>query len=210
MTIYILYWRITIRENVFIYFLHLNICLSNIYTPFRHFTSSLQKFLIMIWLNSLRRNNERIITCWGYTFQLTDNHLTLEQAAPLKISYDRLGEQALHRLNIISPPPRSALPRNSNKFSEKGDVLGESGSSNGTLKRDLFTLLRDNADTDDVLGRLWLEVNTVPAWVDWSQIARGQEVFYRYGGPALTGLAYQSLLGGMVGSLVYKLYISTY
>lgn len=34
--------------------------------------------------------------------------------------------------------------------------------------------------------------------VDWEQIARGQDVFYRYGGPALTGLCFQSLLGGMV------------
>ncbi|KAF4542966.1 Tat pathway signal sequence [Lasiodiplodia theobromae] len=65
------------------------------------------------------------------------------------------------------------------------------------LHRDLYALLRDNADKDEKLGELWREVNTVPAWVDWEQIKRGQDVFYRYGSAALTGLAYQSLLGGM-------------
>ena len=70
--------------------------------------------------------------------------------------------------------------------------------TNSDPKRDLYLLLRDNASTDKVLGALWKEVNTVPEWVDWAQISRGQEVFYRYGGPALTGLAFQSLLGGMV------------
>ncbi|MCJ1259807.1 hypothetical protein MMC24_007646 [Lignoscripta atroalba] len=115
------------------------------------------------------------------------------------MSYDRLGEEALDRLNIISPPPRSALPRNSNQYSQKESESGEMGEHNRSPKRDLYIILRDNAERDEVLGRLWAEVNTVPAWVDWEQIARGQEVFYRYGGPALTGLAYQSLLGGMVG-----------
>lgn len=40
--------------------------------------------------------------------------------------------------------------------------------------------------------------------VDWEQIARGQDVFYRYGGANLTGLAYQSLLGGMGAARVVE------
>jgi hypothetical protein len=64
-------------------------------------------------------------------------------------------------------------------------------------QRDLYALLRDNHPSDPKLHELWTEVNTVPTWVDWEQISRGQDVFYRYGGPALTGLTYQSLLGGM-------------
>jgi hypothetical protein len=53
-------------------------------------------------------------------------------------------------------------------------------------KRDLYALLHDHAFDDEKLGQLWNEVNTVPDWVDWDQIARGQDVFYRYGGVALT------------------------
>jgi len=44
----------------------------------------------------------------------------------------------------------------------------------------------------------------VPPWVDWEQIRRGQDVFYRYGGANLTGLAYQSLLGGMGAARVVE------
>ena len=143
----------------------------------------------------------------GYTFQLSNLHLTPESAEPMKYSYDRLGEQALERLDLISPPPRSALPRNSRKYSERQNGIPNTKEemeaeivkeTNSDPKRDLYLLLRDNASTDKVLGALWKEVNTVPEWVDWAQISRGQEVFYRYGGPALTGLAFQSLLGGMV------------
>ena len=70
--------------------------------------------------------------------------------------------------------------------------------------RDLYALLRDNADKDPKLKQLWDEVNTVPEWVDWEQIRRGQDVFYRYGGANFTGLAYQSLLGGMGAARVVE------
>jgi len=65
-------------------------------------------------------------------------------------------------------------------------------------------LLRDHAETDELLKRFWQEVNTVPSWVDWAQIQRGQDVFYRYGGACFTGLAYQSLLGGMGAARVVE------
>ena len=70
--------------------------------------------------------------------------------------------------------------------------------------RDLYQILLDHQETDELLHRFWLEVNTVPSWVDWDQIQRGQDVFYRYGGACLTGLAYQSLLGGMGAARVVE------
>ena len=122
---------------------------------------------------------------------------------PMKFSYDSLGELAWERLSIISPPPNSALPRNSpsRHSAMNGEKAAITSGEYSKSKRDLYELLRDNAEKDEVLGKLWKEVNTVPPWVDWEQIARGQDVFYRYGGPNLTGLAFQSLLGGMVGRL---------
>lgn len=71
-------------------------------------------------------------------------------------------------------------------------------------QRDLYALLEQYHSSDPKLDELWSQVQTVPDWVDWDQIARGQDVFYRYGGPALTGLTYQSLLGGMGAARVVE------
>lgn len=65
-------------------------------------------------------------------------------------------------------------------------------------------LLKQHHEPHPKLHELWEEINTVPPWVDWAQIERGQDVFYRYGGPALTGLTYQSLLGGMGAARVVE------
>lgn len=128
-----------------------------------------------------------------------------EQSQALKHSYDRLGEECLIRLNEISPPTSGTLPRNETKqppnAAESSAGIGENDQA---AQRDLFVILRDNHEFDPTLHELWEEVNHVPPWVDWDQIKRGQDVFYRYGGPALTGLTYQSLLGGMGAARVVE------
>ncbi|KAL8643062.1 MAG: hypothetical protein Q9228_000301 [Teloschistes exilis] len=114
------------------------------------------------------------------------------------MSYDKLGEAAYDRLNGLYPPPSEK--QGTSQATEDSEAKDRRSSAEGkSRKRDMFLLLRDHAHEDRVLSSLWTEVNTIPQWVCWDQIARGQEVFYRYGGPALTGLAFQSLLGGMVG-----------
>jgi hypothetical protein len=70
--------------------------------------------------------------------------------------------------------------------------------------RDLYAILKDNAEGDELLSEFWKDIHTVPEWVDWAQLERGQDVFYRYGGACLTGLAYQSLLGGMGAARVVE------
>jgi hypothetical protein len=136
----------------------------------------------MSW-NPFRRADENTRHIWGYTFQWTSCHLTSDQMHPMKFSYDVLGEEALNKLDAISPPSSNELPRNQSR------VKGESGESKP--KRDLYALLKENHEKDEKLGELWEEVNTVPEWVDWEQISRGQEVFYRYGGVALTAVGSQ-------------------
>ena len=135
----------------------------------------------MVWPNPFKRHDENTRHAWGYTFQWTPEHLTPEQMHPMKYSYDVLGEEALNALDRISPPISNELPRN------QSPAKGEKGASKP--KRDLYALLRENHSLDDKLGELWAEVNTVPEWVDFEQIARGQEVFYRYGGVALTAVS---------------------
>ncbi|KAL9106476.1 MAG: hypothetical protein Q9227_008507 [Pyrenula ochraceoflavens] len=137
----------------------------------------------MALLDAFRRRDQNTRTAWGYTFQLTPDHLTPEQSHPLKHSYDRLGEECLDRLNDLEPP-----------------ALHKTNSP----KRDLYTLLERHHTVDPKLQELWDQVHTIPDWVNWNQISRGQEVFYRYGGATLTGLAYQSLLGGMGANRVVE------
>ena len=106
-------------------------------------------------------------------------------------SYDRLGERSLNELNGLSTG--SGQKNKMEDTTHMSNLHDETPTQPGS-KRDLYVLLRENAANNQVLGALWKEVNTVPVWVDWPQISRGQEVFYRYGGPALTGLGLQSLL----------------
>jgi len=157
----------------------------------------------------VHRNPEKDDTnshsCWGYEFEWTDQHLTTEQAEPLKHSYDVLAEDCLNRLNAISPPATGTLPRNNtDQQAPLKETETEKKEELPVPQRDLYILLRDNQASDPKLHELWTEVNTVPSWVDWAQIERGQDVFYRYGGPALTGLTYQSLLGGMGAARVVE------
>lgn len=150
-------------------------------------------------------------SAWGYVFDLTNEHFTEKSSLPLKHSYDVLAEECLACLDAISPPP----PRTSPKHEPPSEPAPPDPTSPDektpsapppplTPSRDLYALLRDNAPNDPKLQQLWDQVNTVPPWVDWAQISRGQDVFYRYGGAALTGLAYQSLLGGMGAARVVE------
>ncbi|KAF2873101.1 hypothetical protein BDV95DRAFT_593473 [Massariosphaeria phaeospora] len=163
----------------------------------------------MAFWNPFRRRTENTRHCWGYEFEWTEDHLTDEQTRPLKHSYDVLAEDCLNRLNAISPPSPGVLPRNSNNNDNSvptplHETPEEKKESLPLPQRDLFALLRDHHTEDPKLAQLWDEVHTVPPWVDWAQLERGQDVFYRYGGPALTGLTYQSLLGGMGAARVVE------
>ncbi|KAH6722032.1 hypothetical protein BKA61DRAFT_166520 [Leptodontidium sp. MPI-SDFR-AT-0119] len=156
----------------------------------------------MSWPNPFRRNDENTRHVWGYTFQWTPRHMSPEEMHQMKFSYDVLGEECLDRLDEISPPITGEIPRNRSRLPPKEPA-------EPALKRDLYALLRDNASSDENLSQLWKEVNTIPDWVDWDQIARGQDVFYRYGGVAITALAYQSLLGGMGAARVSEVLART-
>jgi hypothetical protein len=121
----------------------------------------------MSWPNPFLRKDENSRYAWGYNFQWTPQHMTPEEMDPLKYSYDVLGEKCLERLDTISPPnPAEQLPRNRSR---------PIASAKPPVKRDLYALLRDHASEDETLGQLWDEVNTIPDWVDWDQIARGQD-----------------------------------
>ena len=141
----------------------------------------------MAWPNPLRRWTSESRNAWGFVFELTPFHPTPEEMEPMKHSYDTLGEHAYSRLKHIEASKKSCQQKRESPPPQS--------------RKDLYVTLRNNFEDDKILNDFWKEVNRVPSWVDWDQIARGQDCFYRYGGPALTGLAFQSLLGGMVTSV---------
>lgn len=112
-----------------------------------------------------------------------------------------LGDECLKQVDELSPPQKVTKPNHVSNFNEEGKlsdkVPAKKEDEHVPAPRDLYALIKEHANKDEKVGELWRQVNTVPEWVDWDQIARGQDVFYRYGGAALTGLTYQSLLGGM-------------
>ena len=136
---------------------------------------------------------------WDHGFHWTDEHVLPEKKDPMKFTYDTLAEEALKRIDIICPPGTQPKASQSTKSTETGgspEICSEKPPA--PAKRNLYELLRDNAANDEVLAELWDQVNHVPEWVDWAQIERGQKIFYRYAVGALTGLAFQGLVGGMV------------
>lgn len=165
------------------------------------------------------RNNRDIRTVWGYTFEWTPEHKTKEELRPLTYSYDVLASECLDRLDQLSPPPSAQVPppepdsqdekpRDEKELLTSTTTHDENKASKEpqdqprnppSARRDLYALLATHHSTDATLSALWSQLHTIPPWVDWAQIARGQAVFYRYGGPAIVSLTFQSLVGGMAG-----------
>lgn len=122
--------------------------------------------------------NADSITKWNYTFQWTDKHLSRQETDPLRYKFDELGAAALEKLQEISA--QNPLAK---------DAQG------ARPRLDLYALLRDNHEKDQVLCKFWDELHTVPDWVDWDQIARGQKFLYRYAAANFTGFALQGFVG---------------
>ncbi|KAF7588365.1 hypothetical protein BBP40_005794 [Aspergillus hancockii] len=59
---------------------------------------------------------------------------------------------------------------------------------------DPYTILRDHHTKDEVLAQFWTETHTVPDWVDWAQLERGQRFFHRYAIANIVGFALQGFV----------------
>lgn len=138
-----------------------------------------------------KKDNRDIRNVWGHTFEWTPEHQTREQMRPLTFTYDVLGSECLDRLDELSPPSQAQPPSEATTTKPSGP--------RPPPRRDLYALLSQHHAADPKLSALWAQLHTVPDWVDWAQIARGQDVFARYGVPAIVSLTFQSLVGGMAG-----------
>lgn len=122
---------------------------------------------------------------WGMKFNWTPEHPTAADLEKHKFTYDMVAHEALEKLDELAPPPYANAPP------EKGNIEGAIKPDGEKKKtRDLYELLRIHADSDEKIGRLWRKIHTVPDWVDWEQIERGQKIYFRYGGPAITSVSH--------------------
>lgn len=73
--------------------------------------------------------------------------------------------------------------------------LAGPGGSGQKCGADSFAVLRRERYGNAFLGHFWDDINSVPDWVDWHQIERGQEVFYRYLPASIAGFVLQGFVG---------------
>lgn len=131
---------------------------------------------------------------YGFTWKWSALHPTESEIRSMLYSYDELASEALDRLDVLSPPtpsrPQShpqSQPQTQPQDQAQSQSQGQDCPFSG--QRDLYDLLQKHAGDDPVVGRLWDEVSTVPDWVDWDQLARGQEVVRQYYGQILLGVS---------------------
>lgn len=115
------------------------------------------------------------VDVYGYEVVWGKKHLLPSRLKYLKNSYDKLAHDSLVQLEEWE---------SDDKFLDYYDRLQRYAQTNKIVK------------SDSPVHQLLDQLNTVPEWVDWDQIRRGQDVFYRFAGAMLTGLLYQSLIGG--------------
>ena len=121
----------------------------------------------MDWI-SFGKRDPRSRTFWGYTFLLTNEHLSSQEAQKLRSSCDKLADQALVELKSLT------MANDSQVYSPAWPEAQRDQRHSPNNTPDLFALLRDNAGKNEVLGKLWNEVTSIPEWVDWEQLAAGQ------------------------------------
>lgn len=117
-----------------------------------------------------------IQTFGKHTFVWTSEHLLASETAPLRKEFDNLCAESLDTLLQIGKE------RTSLTGCPKGPV-------------DDYSLLEQTHTIDPTLDKLWTQINTVPSWVDWAQIERGQKFFYRYALANIVGFAFQGFIG---------------
>lgn len=123
----------------------------------------------------------------NYAFQWTSLHLTSQEMEPLRQKYDELGNATVIRLQELA----SQIP---NEEKEQGNPPPPPPAQRCPAS-DLYANLRAHHPHDAVLSEFWNQAHTVPDWVDWEQIQRGQKFFYRYALANIMGFVLQGFMG---------------
>ena len=121
-----------------------------------------------------------------YSFQWSDLHIPPQRMANLRYTYDELGAEAVKRIQAIS---------RDNKDAAQSEAEAPAPYEKKPPHMDMYQIFKENHAQDEVLTRLYDEVHTVPEWVDWDQLQRGQRFFYRYALANIMGFALQGFMG---------------
>lgn len=70
-----------------------------------------------------------------------------------------------------------------------------------TASRNLYICLAQQKESDPSLKEFWDQATTVPPWVDWARVKRGQLVFNRYILPIALGFAFQGFAGEIAAAV---------
>lgn len=106
------------------------------------------------------KGNRKEYHYWDYSFEWTDQHLQATELEPWTQQCDTLADECTEILDKLNQP-----------------VKLENGSD---MKKDRYALLRNHFESNPKLTELWTQINTIPDWVDWAQIQRGQDIYWRY------------------------------
>ncbi|KAH7344354.1 transcriptional regulator [Pyrenochaeta sp. MPI-SDFR-AT-0127] len=118
-------------------------------------------------------------TVGNYSFRWTKDHVPKEMTDPLRFEHDELGAATVNKIQEIHQREQEARKQQ-----------GEQ-----PAKLDMYATLKANQEHDETLSKFWTQVNTVPDWVDWVQLERGQRFFYRYALGNIIGFALQGFVG---------------
>ncbi|KAL1919215.1 uncharacterized protein VTP21DRAFT_1907 [Calcarisporiella thermophila] len=124
-----------------------------------------------------------IVTHCDVQFQWTSQHLKPVDLEPLQYRGDDLADATVRELGV---------------------KLGEDA-----LRRMEDWLEAKRGTKDSPTYKLHRELITIPSWVDWDQIERGQRVFWQYSAPMLMGLLHFSLAGGFASPQVTQILAQT-
>jgi hypothetical protein len=129
------------------------------------------------------------VDVYGIKFKWSPLHKDSQDLSPLLRTYDELSTRALEFVDEIGASSMtSSIRRNDGEETNAGQEK--------RFHRNFFNIMKQHVETqetdsEDPIQKLWHEIHTIPDWVDWEQIERGQKVFWRYGGPAVTSVRCQ-------------------
>jgi ribosomal protein S28E/S33 len=122
---------------------------------------------------------EDLRTVGNYSFHWTKEHIPKEKTDPLRFKHDELGAATINIIQKIHQREQEA-------HKQRGEQIE---------KLDMFATLEVSRHHDETLKKFWTQVNTVPDWVNWEQLERGQRFFYRYALGNIIGFALQGFVG---------------
>ena len=97
-------------------------------------------------------------TVGNYSFHWTREHLPKEKTDPLRFEHDELGAATVNIIQKIHQREQEA-------HKQRGEQIEQ---------LDMFATLKANQHHNETLKEFWTQVNTVPDWVNWEQLERGQ------------------------------------